>query len=317
MTTQEYRDLYPEAILYPELSEETKEKLREFNTGNVLSEETRRKISESLEGHVVTEETRQLISEGNTGRVKSDEERQRISEANTGHVHSEEHKQRISVSCLEFFASEEGTLARQKMSDAHTGMVASEESRQRQSESLREFYASEEGQENRQRQADSIREFWATEEGILSKKRGSDSLRAYYASEEGKVSLARGASRRLLKIAESNPSLFPYLSKGERYVHGHLEESFPDQYEYTGNGSFHIGSKNPDFKHTSKMKVIEFYGSSNYHGHYLGEEEERSREFAEHGYEVLFIRGWEIDLKERDFEKVVRLLNKIGRFTYN
>ncbi len=219
------------------------------------------------------------------------------------------------------------SLRIERIREEATGRLATVETREKMSISHREYWNSEEGLLTRDRMSSSSLEFWNSEEGSLAKqansnrvvsedtrKRMSASHITYYASENGKAEF----TRRLQRRADSKPELAPYLSKGEKYVHSRLEEVFPGQYEYTGNGSFHIGTKNPDFKHISKMKIIEFFGdSSETYGHMPGEEGERSREFAEYGYEVLFIRGWEIDLNEKNFEKVVRLLNRIKKFTFS
>lgn len=88
-------------------SEETKQKLREANTGKKLSVEAKRKISEAQRGKKLSEETKQKISLGNKGKVVSLETRQKMSKSMTG-LHrdnglrgthrSEETRQKISKS---------------------------------------------------------------------------------------------------------------------------------------------------------------------------------------------------------------------------
>jgi len=257
---------------------------RDYPDSPLIDEELRLSKNSSaslaLTGRVngpLTEETKKKISDSKTGVLLSIEHCEAISRSHIGIVFTDEHKENLSRA--HYFSSRD-----------NTGHTVSEETKQKLREAATGRLHSEE-----------------------TKKLISTSKKAYFATEEGKVS----QTSRLQKIANSKPELAPYLSKGERYVHVLLEDTFPGQYKYAGDGSFYIGSKNPDFKHTSKMKVIEFYGSENYKGHYLGEEEERSREFAEHGYEVLFIRGREIDLREKNFEKVAKLLDRIKKFTYS
>lgn len=62
------------------LSDETKKKISEANTGRIVSEEARRKISETLTGVPHTEERRKKVSEANTGKTHSEETRRKMSE---------------------------------------------------------------------------------------------------------------------------------------------------------------------------------------------------------------------------------------------
>ena len=71
-------------------SEETKQKLRELNTGKKRSDETRRKLSEAHKGHTLSAKTRRKLSKVRMGHDVSDETRQKIREKLTG-VHKEKH----------------------------------------------------------------------------------------------------------------------------------------------------------------------------------------------------------------------------------
>ncbi|AGE59102.1 GIY-YIG catalytic domain-containing endonuclease [Paramecium bursaria Chlorella virus OR0704.2.2] len=63
-----------------------------------LSEETKKKMSEAQTGKTRTEEHKQKMSEAHTGKVLSDEHKQKLSEAHTGKVLSEETKKKMSES---------------------------------------------------------------------------------------------------------------------------------------------------------------------------------------------------------------------------
>lgn len=94
-----------------QVSEETKEKLRQANIGKKYSEETKKKISKALTGRLVTEETKRKISESNKGKQShflgmhhTEETKQKLSEDRTGEGnpmykkhHTEEAKQKISL----------------------------------------------------------------------------------------------------------------------------------------------------------------------------------------------------------------------------
>lgn len=74
-----------------ELSESTKQKLRDANLGKKQSAETIAKRSKKLKGHIVTDATRQKIANANTGKVRSEETRQKM----RNKVVSEEQKQHL------------------------------------------------------------------------------------------------------------------------------------------------------------------------------------------------------------------------------
>ena len=92
-----------------------------------------------------------------------------------------------------------------------------------------------------------------------------------------------------------------------------IENNLP--FIYTGNGTFMIGRKNPDFKHKSLPIVIEVF--NNYHkikmyGSVENYIEQRGNYFRDRGYDTIFIRQEEIT--DENWEVVC--LNKI-RNDYN
>jgi group I intron endonuclease len=93
-----------------EVSEETKEKLRQANLGKKASEETKRKQSESNKKYVPSQETKEKLRQVGLGHEVSSETRKKISESNKGKVawnkgkesvflgktHTEESKKKMS-----------------------------------------------------------------------------------------------------------------------------------------------------------------------------------------------------------------------------
>lgn len=71
-----------------------------------------------------------------------------------------------------------------------------------------------------------------------------------------------------------------------------IENNLP--FIYTGNGTFIIGNKNPDFKHKEQPIVIEVYNKFHHPTNY---EEERGKYFIEHGYKTIFINQDEVTSK--------------------
>lgn len=78
--TDEQREHQSRVMKGREVSKETRQKLREVNTGRVRTQETCKKLSEALKGHIpwskgkhMSEETKQKLREINTGKKLSDE----------------------------------------------------------------------------------------------------------------------------------------------------------------------------------------------------------------------------------------------------
>jgi very-short-patch-repair endonuclease len=68
-----------------------------------------------------------------------------------------------------------------------------------------------------------------------------------------------------------------------------IENNLP--FIYTGNRTFLIGNKNPDFKHINLPIVIEVYNSYHHDNNY---EEERGNYFKKFGYKTIFINDNDI-----------------------
>jgi len=90
LTTTEYRDRYPKAIL---TSEATRQKISESlsgknhpNFGKITPESTRKKISEAMEGD----------KNPNYGKKPSESTRQKLSDSHTGKKLSKEHRKKLS-----------------------------------------------------------------------------------------------------------------------------------------------------------------------------------------------------------------------------
>lgn len=104
-------------------------------------------------------------------------------------------------------------------------------------------------------------------------------------------------------------------TKPEIVVRELLDNVFPNEWEYVGDGKLIIGGKNPDFaKRTDgKRQIIEVFGDW-WHGEQLTgrnkkeEEEHRMQIFREYGYDTLII--WESELKEPQ-----KVLAKVSNFS--
>jgi hypothetical protein len=121
-----------EGVLGVVVSEETRQKLREINTGKTHLEETKKKIGEKSKGRVWKEESSQKLSEVrkgdknpmfgkpgvNIGKKFTEQTRQKMSEANKGDKNS-------------MFGKKHSEEIRQKMREVKKGKTCSEEVKQK------------------------------------------------------------------------------------------------------------------------------------------------------------------------------------------
>ena len=98
-------------------------------------------------------------------------------------------------------------------------------------------------------------------------------------------------------------------NRPETFLKTILNEYWPGQWKYTGDFSFMINGKNPDFVNEEQKLVIEFYGDYWYKGDNPVDREEI---FAQSGYETMII--WEHELNN-ELDNVLyklKLLNDVG-----
>ena len=113
-------------------SEKTKEKMRE--AAKNICEQTRQKLREAQTGKKHSQETKQKLRDARTGKKLSQETREKLREINTGKKLSEEHKQKLRESKIGLKHSEQ---TRQKLREAQTGKKPSEETKKKMSEAHR------------------------------------------------------------------------------------------------------------------------------------------------------------------------------------
>lgn len=132
------------------LSDDTKEKIRQFQLGRTKSESTRKKLSVAHKGKKtgpMSEEHKLKISRGNSGKVLSEETKRKISESRKGKVFSEEHRRKLSEAhkgksghkmseenrqkLILANSKPKSETTRKKLSDAHRGKVLSAEHREK------------------------------------------------------------------------------------------------------------------------------------------------------------------------------------------
>jgi len=97
-------------------------------------------------------------------------------------------------------------------------------------------------------------------------------------------------ARKILSVASPN--------KQEVQLQEMLNEVFPKLFVFVGDGQLRIGTKYPDFVHTSQHKLIELYGD---YYHSKDEEIPRIEYFKQFGYDCIII--WASELKNIELVK--------------
>lgn len=119
------------------------------------------------------------------------------------------------------------------------------------------------------------------------------------------------AERQMIRCLEGNKTIRP--NKPEKILIDLLEKSSFGDISYTGNGSFWIGGRNPDFVNTDKKVVIELLGCfwHGCHKHYPDKVKQdevatKIKLFKRYGYATLEV--WECELRNPE-----KLIAKIRR----
>src|SRR6185437_17021334 len=84
-------------------------------------------------------------------------------------------------------------------------------------------------------------------------------------------------------------------NKAELRLLAILEEMFPGEWKYVGNGHMFIDGRVPDFFCKSKRMLIELFGD---YWHRGKDPQERIDHFAKYGFETMVI--WEHEMKDRE-----------------
>lgn len=198
---------------------------------------------------------------------------------------------------------------RQKISQTLKGRSFSPETRKRLSEATK-----------KRRWSDEMKAHFS----LIRKGRPSNRLGAKH-TEESKLKM--GLSHAGVPLSSSHRASLSRALKGIRFSEEHLaailkasfqrpnrlekraakllDELFPREYRYVGNGELVIGGRCPDFTNVNgQKKLLEIYGD---YWHQGEDPKERIEYFSEFGFDTLVI--W-----EREFDQLPALIGKIKRF---
>lgn len=244
--------------------------------------ETKRKISESKKGKrnpmygktgidspcygiTLSKETKRKISEAHRGKLLSEEHKRKISEARRGKRHTEETRRKMSEAQSGvgngFYSKHHTEEAKRRMSEARKG-------------EKNHFYGKHHTEEAKRKMSKAERGKRHTEE---TKRKMSEISKERWKDEE--------YAKRVLKRLSVRPTSYEQC-----FIDFCEKHNLP--FRYTGDGSFLIGSKNPDFVDCERKIAVEVFcdyfkikekgGVNNY-------KRERQVEFAKRGWTTIFL----------------------------
>ena len=99
-------------------------------------------------------------------------------------------------------------------------------------------------------------------------------------------------------------------NKKELQLNKILQELYPNEWKYVGDGYTFIAGKNPDFMNVNgQKKLIELFGDYWHKIRKKDDSQERINHFKKYGFDTLII--WESELKEDNYNNLIK---KIGDF---
>ena len=124
-------------------------------------------------------------------------------------------------------------------------------------------------------------------------KKHSQSCKLKISKKVGKLWLSKEYVEMMHKVRAIKPN------KPETIILNLLNELYPNEWKYTGDFSFTINGKNPDFVNVNgQKKIIELFGD---YWHDGDDPKDRAKIFKPFGYQTLII--WEHELKNMDSVK--------------
>lgn len=264
------------------LSEETKQKLREANLGKHQSETTIQKRILSRKGYHHSDLTKKKLSENNArfwkGKTFSEETKQKMRETSTGKHHTEKTKQKLHKIGLNRLHTKETRI---KMSEITKNHWKNEEIAKKM-----------------------IKGLWH-QSGMPPPTIG------YIPTEETRKKMSKNIKERW-KDEESAKKMIAGLrirpNKCELMLDSILQNHFPNEWKYVGDGNTIINGLCPDFINVNgKKKIIELFGKHWHKGEglsYHRTEEGRRSTFKKIGFDMLVIWDYELKNERKVIEKI-------------
>lgn len=198
-----------------------------------------------------------------------------------GKHHSAETRQRLREAGLgrpgPMVGRKHSKESRKKMSKSHKGVPLSEKCRKNIGKASRRVWAAK---------SETEREQWR--QNISAGEKGK------FVSEETNRKNSEAKKRAWQDPAYARRCLtFNSPNKAEIKLLGILNDMFPDEWKFVGDGQLMIAGKCPDFVNVNgKKKIIELYGER---WHANDNPQDRADMFSPYGYDTLVVWGKELD----------------------
>jgi len=265
-------------------------------SGNIVKRELVRKgIVLRKKGHPHTDIVRKVLADRQIGFKYSDESRKKMSFSHKGKVISKEQKEKIALSLLGKLKTKE---AIEKTRLSHIGSKWSEETRKKinrnkSDDHKRKISESLKGRSN-------IALKGRSQSGKVKKEK-SERMKLFFSTKEGRKKAANFSIlvKKLwlqddyVKKQILSRNIFP--NKTEISFLSILNDLYPSEWKYVGDGQVIINGKCPDYININgQKKIIELFGD---YWHKDQNPEDRKAIFAPFGYSTLVI--WESELKDK------------------
>lgn len=264
-----------------------KRKLRQF------SPEHRKNISLSLIGRTIPLEVRSKISNSLRGRDFSHkhlphtkEWKNKVSETMTGHLVSIETRNKLSVKLKGIKRGQPSDSHRRKLSLSLKGIPKSVEHRHNIS-LARKKIVSQIGFPMSPETLQKLKIIWNSRE--FRNKRSIQTIKLWQDPDYVSIQMrARGVKP----------------NKSELFLQSILDNNFPGEWKYVGDGQLIIGGKCPDYTNINgKKELLDLFGT---YWHKPEEIEPRKQHFGKYGYKLTII--WDSELK--DLEKLIARISE-------
>ncbi len=221
------------------------------------------------------------------GKHHSEASRKKMRASHKGVPLSKEHiKNRAESRSKNGYRHSEETL--RKISAGNKGKIISEGAKRKNSES------------NRGKRRSPGTEFKKGFTPWIAGRKHSDETKKQLSATHKKLFLSHEFVKKMAKAWNVKPN------KPETYILNLLNELYPGQWKYTGDFSFTINGKCPDFVNCNgQKKVIELFGDYWHRGQ---NPQDRINAFRPFGFDTLVI--WEHELK--DIDSVIKKLNEFA-----
>lgn len=256
-------------------------------------------------GATHTDVVKKMLADRQRGFKFSDESKLKMSLSHKGIPLSEEHKRKVSRALK---GKKKKPEAIEKVRKCHIGMKWSESTRLK----INRFKS----QEHRDKLSKALK---GRPNLALKGKKQSDSvikekslrMKNLYASEKGPAlrEISRERASALWKrddfVKKQMDARYLFPNKTELLLMSFLDNIFPKEWKYVGDGQVIINGKCPDFINVNgQKKIIELFGDYWHRGQ---DPKDRADIFAPFGYKTLVV--WERELKDLD-----KLKNKLINF---